>query len=101
MEPTNGSSIPEIQMRVIDVLPQDMNQREARPSSSGPNTSHIVPPGQLSLSLSLRHRSYLMTKIRIRTVYSGEMDLGSGNSNHESTEVPIIQWLPSLHLLTG
>ncbi|XP_031265682.1 ankyrin repeat-containing protein At5g02620-like [Pistacia vera] len=30
----------------------------------------------------------------------GEMDPGSGNSNYESTEVPIIQWLPSLHLLT-
>ncbi|KAJ0014020.1 hypothetical protein Pint_21594 [Pistacia integerrima] len=28
------------------------------------------------------------------------MDPGSGNSNYESTEVPIIQWLPSLHLLT-
>ncbi|KAJ0079984.1 hypothetical protein Patl1_24155 [Pistacia atlantica] len=50
MEPTNESSIPEI---VVDVPPQDMNQREARPSSSEPSTSHIVPPGQLSLSLSL------------------------------------------------
>ncbi|KAJ0014018.1 hypothetical protein Pint_21596 [Pistacia integerrima] len=28
------------------------------------------------------------------------MDTGSGNSNYESTEVPIIQWFPSLHLLT-
>ncbi|KAJ0080446.1 hypothetical protein Patl1_24130 [Pistacia atlantica] len=27
------------------------------------------------------------------------MDTGTGNSNYESTEVPIIQWLPSLHLL--
>ncbi|KAJ0079500.1 hypothetical protein Patl1_24148 [Pistacia atlantica] len=64
MEPTNGSSIPEI---VVDVLPQDMNQREARPSSSEPSTSHIVPPG--------------------------EMDPGSGNSNHESTEVPIAMFI--------
>ncbi|KAJ0013783.1 hypothetical protein Pint_21562 [Pistacia integerrima] len=76
MEPTNGNSIPESMEGeiTIDMLPQDANQSEARPSSVELNTKHISPTGSL----------HLLT------------DINRQQQNLEQN----IEWLPSRHLLT-